>query len=47
MADAEAWARRRGYRQVALNVFASNRRAIGMYEHLGYHPELIRYLKEL
>lgn len=47
MDDAEAWARSRGYRHITLSVFATNRRAIGLYEHLGYQPELLRYLKEL
>jgi len=47
MADAEAWARSRGFRRVALNVFVTNQKAIGLYQHLGYRPELVRYLKEL
>jgi ribosomal protein S18 acetylase RimI-like enzyme len=47
MDDAEAWARSRSYRRIVLSVFATNQRAIGLYQHLGYRAELVRYLKEL
>ena len=47
MDAAEAWARGRGYRRITLNVFAQNERARQMYEHLGYEPETLHYLKEL
>ncbi|USR92469.1 GNAT family N-acetyltransferase [Phormidium yuhuli AB48] len=33
---AETWARRRGDRQLGLQVFAENQRAIHLYEKLGY-----------
>jgi GNAT superfamily N-acetyltransferase len=44
---AEEWARRQGYAHVTLNVFAANQAARGLYEHLGYRPEQVRYRKEL
>jgi len=44
---AEAWARERGYRRLTLNVFEANRHARAVYEHLGYVPETIRYVKVL
>lgn len=44
---AEGWARNRGYRLITLNVFATNDRARQMYEHLGYAPETVHYLKVL
>lgn len=47
MAEAEAWARARRYASVTLNVFERNARARGLYEHLGYAPETIKYVKLL
>lgn len=47
MEAGEAWARGRGYAGVTLNVFANNDRARGLYEHLGYQPETLHYLKAL
>jgi ribosomal protein S18 acetylase RimI-like enzyme len=47
MEAAEAWARERGYRRITLNVFAANDRAQGMYRHLGYESETVRYHKQL
>jgi len=47
MEEVEQWSRSRGYRRVTLNVFATNSRAKGLYEHLGYEPETIHYLKDL
>jgi GNAT superfamily N-acetyltransferase len=44
---AEDWGRQRGYTQIALNVFAANTNARGLYEHLGYQPETVRYRKSL
>jgi GNAT superfamily N-acetyltransferase len=44
---AEDWARERGYRTLALNVFEGNRGARAVYEHLGYVPETLRYIKVL
>ncbi len=47
MEAVEAWARGRGRRRVSLNVWAQNRRAIGLYERLGYQPETVHYLKDI
>ena len=47
MDDAENWARNLGYSRVTLNVFDTNTRAKGLYEHLGYQPETVHYLKDL
>lgn len=44
---AEAWARRRRYPLLTLNVFARNRHAREVYEHLGFQQDTIRYLKKL
>jgi GNAT superfamily N-acetyltransferase len=47
MRAAEAWARDRGYRRLTLNVFEGNARARAVYDHLGYRPETMRYVKFL
>ena len=47
MRVAEAWAREHGYRRLTLNVFEANQAARAMYEHLGYAPETLRYVKIL
>jgi GNAT superfamily N-acetyltransferase len=47
MRAAEAWAREHGYRRLTLNVFATNHAARAVYEHLGYAPETLRYVKIL
>ena len=47
MDEAEAWARGRGHRRITLNVWAQNARAIGLYQHLGYQPETVHYIKAL
>jgi GNAT superfamily N-acetyltransferase len=44
---AETWARRRGYPTLTLNVFEGNRHAREVYEHLGFQPDTIRYIKKL
>jgi ribosomal protein S18 acetylase RimI-like enzyme len=43
----ERWARDHGYREVVLDVFASNQRAIAFYERQGYRPDHIRMAKPL
>jgi GNAT superfamily N-acetyltransferase len=45
MEAVEQWAAGQGYGLVTLNVFATNERAIAMYEHVGYQPDSIRYVK--
>lgn len=47
MGAAEAWARERGYRTLTLSVFQDNTRARAVYEHFGFRPDTIRYLKPL
>lgn len=44
---AEAWARERGYRTLTLNVFSGNRHARDVYEHLGFEPDTVKYIKGL
>lgn len=47
MARAEVWARERGFRILALDVFASNTRARSFYQHLGYSEETLKLIKEI
>lgn len=47
MRAAEDWARERGYRKLTLNVFDGNARARAIYDHFGYRPETVRYVKLL
>lgn len=47
MGAAEAWARSRGYRKLTLSVFEHNRRARAVYEHVGFAPDTIKYLKPI
>jgi GNAT superfamily N-acetyltransferase len=47
MRAAETWARERGYRRLTLTVFDGNARARAIYDHLGYRPETLRYVKFL
>ena len=47
MDAAEAWARQQGFARISLNVWTQNERARGLYEHLGYLPETMHYLKAL
>lgn len=47
MDAAEEWARRQGFRRISLNVWTQNERARGLYQHLGYLPETMHYLKAL
>lgn len=47
MRHVERWARRRGCREVVLDVFASNAGAIAFYERCGYRPDHFRMAKRL
>ncbi len=47
MAEAETWARGRGYRFLSLDVFADNQRAIDAYARGGFGAETIRMVKPL
>jgi ribosomal protein S18 acetylase RimI-like enzyme len=42
---AEEWARTKGYRLLALYVFAGNTRARQLYEKYGFKEEVIKYVK--
>jgi GNAT superfamily N-acetyltransferase len=44
---AESWARDRGYRTLTLNVFSGNSHAREVYEHFGFEPDTIKYIKAL
>jgi len=44
---AEAWARSLGYRRLTLHVFERNSRARAVYDHRGYRPESLKYVKFL
>lgn len=44
---AEAWARRRKYPILTLNVFDGNRHAREVYEHLGFRLDTVRYVKPI
>jgi GNAT superfamily N-acetyltransferase len=45
--EAEVWSRSRGFTRLTLHVFAANRHAREVYEHLGYSAETVRYVKPL
>jgi len=47
LAAAEDWSRARGFRRLTLNVFEGNRHARDVYEHVGFSPETLRYVKRL
>jgi GNAT superfamily N-acetyltransferase len=44
---AEDWARQQGYGKLTLTVFEANGSARRVYDHLGYAPETLRYVKVL
>jgi GNAT superfamily N-acetyltransferase len=43
----ERWAHEQGFTMLTLNVFDSNLRARSVYEHIGYRPETLHYVKVL
>ena len=47
MGASETWARERGYPKLTLTVFEANEAARAVYDHLGYVPETLRYVKIL
>ncbi|HSS76892.1 MAG TPA: GNAT family N-acetyltransferase [Thermoanaerobaculia bacterium] len=47
MRAAEAWGREQGFTKLTLNVFENNHRARKVYEHIGYSPETLKYVKRL
>jgi ribosomal protein S18 acetylase RimI-like enzyme len=47
MGAAEAWARARSHRTIALDVFAANARARAVYGRLGYEEDTVKMIKDL
>ena len=47
IARGEKWAKKLGYRLLHLEVFASNRKAFGFYQNLGFKPETIHMIKPI
>lgn len=47
MRASETWAREQGYPKLTLTVFEANEAARAVYDHLGYAPETLRYVKIL
>lgn len=47
MRYAENWAKKRGDRQIGLQVFPSNQTALNLYNHLGYQTQSLWMLKPL
>ncbi|WP_185970922.1 GNAT family N-acetyltransferase [Alkalicoccobacillus porphyridii] len=46
MKQAELWASNLGLSELILDVFVANERAVKMYEHLGYHKEIVKMVKQ-
>jgi GNAT superfamily N-acetyltransferase len=47
MRQVEDWARANGLKMLTLNVFATNERARGFYEHVGFDRDIVRYAKSI
>lgn len=47
MKRAERWAKEMGFGRLALDVFASNNRALEFYKRAGFQPETVRVIKRL
>ncbi|MFD2444797.1 GNAT family N-acetyltransferase [Bacillus sp. CGMCC 1.16607] len=47
MEKAEDWSKEKGFKQLTLNVFAGNERAVNFYSKLNYENEIIKMVKEL
>ncbi|MFE8702433.1 GNAT family N-acetyltransferase [Cytobacillus sp. FJAT-54145] len=47
MRKAEEWTKSKGYKQLVLNVFANNQRAVDFYTYLNYEKEIVKMVKEL
>jgi ribosomal protein S18 acetylase RimI-like enzyme len=47
MCKAEEWSKSRGYKQLTLNVFTNNKRAVDFYTNLNYRSEISKMVKEL
>jgi ribosomal protein S18 acetylase RimI-like enzyme len=47
MEKAEEWTKSKGYKQLTLNVFARNERAVNLYKKIGFENEIVKMVKEL
>lgn len=47
MKTAEEWAKYKGYKQLILDVFSSNERAVNFYRHMNFETEVVKMVKEL
>lgn len=47
MDKAEGWTKSKGYKQLTLNVFAQNERAINLYKKFNFENEIVKMVKEL
>lgn len=47
MDKAEEWTLSKGYKQITLNVFSGNERAVNFYKNLNFENEIIKMVKEL
>ncbi|MDQ0207524.1 GNAT family N-acetyltransferase [Alkalicoccobacillus murimartini] len=47
MKQAEEWAADQGLTEIILDVFLNNKRAVSVYEHLGYQKEIVKMVKIL
>ncbi|KGA98351.1 alanine acetyltransferase [Alkalihalobacillus alcalophilus ATCC 27647 = CGMCC 1.3604] len=47
MNTAEEWAKDKGFKQIVLDVFTGNERAVQFYEHLQYEAEIVKMVKQL
>lgn len=44
---AEEWCKQKGYKELVLQVFSQNKKAIKLYEKSGYKPDCVVMVKEL
>ncbi|KWZ83161.1 GNAT family N-acetyltransferase [Heyndrickxia coagulans] len=47
MKKAEEWAKQKGYKELVLQVFSANEKAIKLYEMLGYEPDSMVMVKQI
>jgi GNAT superfamily N-acetyltransferase len=47
LSEAESWAKAQGFDWLSISVFERNRRAVGLYEHLGFGRDILRLVKPL
>lgn len=47
MKKAEEWTKEKGYKQLVLNVFSQNERAVNFYSKLNFEKEIIKMVKEI